>query len=479
MTSHANPADALQAKPDATHGVLIGLGDWRLAVEILLPVDPSSSWNVGKWGTAQWSELEWRDLSPFVRGLEWQRGAEEFDGRPRIGVAAITLENLDRQFSPWNAATAFAGAGYLNDALELEYTYFGPGTLVRVVAHSPSGQTHPITAPGTLSPSSDDSWAPQFAGEVETWTDATVGIGADAMVEVTVIETLSRLALVDDDARPLEGNNDLPAERFQRLGDAARWPYGYESDHYTLDVTDPQYNDPDHYRLQSTNMSANRLAELYLAADSTLSVVRSGRDGRMFSYSFGPYGYTASRRGPERDQYWFSSLGHTPELADGQLLVEYVADSVTVANDALEVRNVARVAKVGGSVVELEDAASRSRRGRRVYERSDLICKADEMVTAHAQDVLRARANAVSRFDTVQLHSAHTRALVPIIGLDVHTSVFVYVDSPAPEYEYVRTLYMVDAMRHAVTPLNGAELEWTAELTLGRQISGFQHVEPI
>lgn len=154
----ANEAEALSAKPISSHGVPIGMGDWRVAVEILLPQDPTSRWGVAKWGQSQWNGIQWEDLTPFVRGAEWTRGASQFGGRPEVGVLEFTLDNEDRKFSPWNGVSAWNGATVVDDAGRVQPGYFAPGSLVRVVAFSPSGLINPLSEPDGVMVEIDSDW---------------------------------------------------------------------------------------------------------------------------------------------------------------------------------------------------------------------------------------------------------------------------------------------------------------------------------
>lgn len=156
--SHArivNLAQALQEPPIGIRGHLIGhgAGDWRVVVQLLLPSDALSVWGIGIWGEAVWNTLTWIDITDFVRGMQWTRGASSFNGRPEVGVAEITLDNTGRlMFSPWNGISSFRNtvpSEIVGDHKVLANSagYFSPGTLVRIVTYSPSRHVNPITSP--------------------------------------------------------------------------------------------------------------------------------------------------------------------------------------------------------------------------------------------------------------------------------------------------------------------------------------------
>lgn len=625
----ANVAEALQVKPLPGHGIPLGMGDWRVAVEILLPEDATSRWGIAKWGESRWGGIAWFDLTPYVRGAEWFRGAAQFAGRPEVGVLDFTLANEDRQFSPWNGVTAWNNATVIDDAGIVQPGYFAPGTIVRVVAFSPSGSAKPLTDPpginvviddefdtfdgavwqevfgtgpsgsisggvitfdgassegietivapslsdatltfklteyptdaffgfgdydegffisggtwfnfvgsftpeglwfrirddgtasyyetsadgvtwvthatdapsglskdvraypssgtlkidsitltyptGTVAPDSPDSWVPQFTGVVESWADETVGVGADSFVNVTVVETISVLASIDDNALlSVVGNDDQPAARIQRLIDAVpAWRYGdvmddfYEIDPF-LTATD--------YRLQSTDMAANRITEVYLTADSTGTVVRTDRSGALTIYMNPETNVSASgiKRGPEK--VGLVKLSPAYNIAGEFFEAPYVADSVKVANDDESIVNEVRLTYVGGLERSDSDELSVRQYGARPYTRSDLICKDNDLLDHLIEKYLAARARRPLRITSLQLHSSHEATLPAIIALDVH-DVITVVLPPLPGYQVISSGNSIDSLTHRLTPLNGAEPIWTVDVTFGIQ-SGIEN----
>ena len=196
-------AELCQRPPAAGRGALIGIGDWRLVVEALLPSDGPSIWGVGVWGEAQWNVFAWEDLTPWVRGLDWSRGSDEPYGRPRAGDLTITLDSTEDRWSPWNPTPPTGSPAY-----------FAPGTIVRVGVRS---ATDPRAS----------GWLPQITCIVDTWGQTYVGLGADRYVDVTAVETLRDLATIDDNALPgVVGGGEDAITRIGRLLDAAGWKYG-------------------------------------------------------------------------------------------------------------------------------------------------------------------------------------------------------------------------------------------------------------
>ena len=241
-------------KPVSGRGHLIGVGDWKLVVEILLPADAEGIWGVAKWGEQDWNVEAWADLTPYVRGLAWTRGSDEKWGRPRIGEGTVTLDSTGDAWSPWSASPP-QGAG----------AYFAPGTLIRVAVVSD-------TAPEA------DGWIPQICGVVATWGPTYIDPKADQFVDVTFFETLRDLATIDDNALPgLVGGGEYPIPRFERLLEAADWPYGFVAD------ADNIIDFPGSYPMQSTDMAMNRVAECYVTADSCDIRFRTSRKGNALA----------------------------------------------------------------------------------------------------------------------------------------------------------------------------------------------------
>lgn len=340
-------AELLRQKPGYLgRGHPIGVGDWRLVVEALLPGHATSLWDVAKWDIDVWSDLVWTDLTPWFRGCQWSRGADQPFGRPRVGELTVTLANGDRRWSPWNPSPPIGSSAY-----------FAPGTVIRVGLVSDSDPRA-------------DGWLPQITAVVDDWPEESVGGDADSWTTVTAYETISELAGIDDNALPgVVGNGETCAARITRLLNAADWRYGLDVGHGNAA-----------FALQSTDMANNRLAECYNAADSTNNVFRAGRDGRAMLHedlfdtypwplgAFSTYAGTIPRLG------FGPTLTYGPDGDDFEttLFAPYDADSTTVANNADHVRNDIRFARIGGTQQISEHQASIARYRRRTLSRNDL-----------------------------------------------------------------------------------------------------------
>lgn len=449
----------IRSKPAAGHGLAMGYGDWRFAVEIALPSEEGSQWGGMTWGSSYWAELEWQDITAWVRGCSWRRGTSTWNGRPETGVLDLTLENLDREWSPWNPVTSFRDSVMLGENDEVLPGFLGAGTLVRVVCHSPSGMIDPIGDPGTLDPTSEHSWVQQITAEVESWDDETSARGIDGLAQVTAIETISRLAKVDENELDrVVGTGEYPNQRINRLLDAANWPYGNVNELYSAFTVDGATQ-----KLQSTLMGLNRLAEVFLTADSTALSVQCGRDGRielrnLFAAIDGP------RRGPDRALA--ERAVHGASAAEG---FEYVADSEGLKNDESVINNVVRMSKVGGTQYEFISEASIARYGRRPYERFDLICKDNAMANyvAYLYFVDRVIKNPI-RLRQLSVHGLHPNTYPALIGLDVRDKIDAVLPALGGKETEVRGA-AIDSMTHTVTPRRGGAdgVVWRCDYTFG------------
>jgi len=440
-------AELCQRPPAAGRGALIGIGDWRLVVEALLPADGPSIWGVGKWGDAQWNVLAWEDLTPWVRGLEWARGSDEPYGRPRVGDLTVTLDSSDDRWSPWNPAPPLGGPAY-----------FAPGTIVRVGVRSASDPRC-------------SGWLPQITAIVDTWGQTYVGLGADRFVDLTAVETLRDLATIDDHALGgVVGGGENPVERITRLLDAAEWKYGLNVEAQHLLVT------PGSYPLQSTDMSSNRLAECYLTGDSCDTQFRTDRTGAAlltnveYVGNAGPADETLlplaalSWVGSAKVPYIGFDWMTRPSTSTDVQFVAYDPDSFDAPNSDDAVINDARFARVGGSQQTFEQIASISRFGRRTLVRNDLIVSSDLVVAQQAQYLTIRRALNTLRINALTVNTTDLGELAGLVVLaaDVQSAVYAYppdhIAASTPGRVYVGGF--IASMKHQVVARNGQSVTW-------------------
>jgi hypothetical protein len=465
-------AEALQQAPDPTHGVPSGVGDWRFCVEVLLPSDQLAIWGIATWGDVEWPQYRWFDITPWCRGAEWTRGADEPYGRPRIGTATLTLDSRYDEFSPWSTPSNILYTES-NEILLTEEgdpivtvgrespgftspTWWSPGTVVRVGLRSPSD-------------SRARGWLPQFCGLVDSWrTEYATANAADIFATVTLVETLRDLSQIDENALPgVVGGGEGALPRIERLLEAADWKYG-------LLVEAQNLTPSSSYPVQSTDMANNRITECYRVADAADVHFRTDRTGAALLTNveyIGNVGTTDrtllplsefSRTGANDNPY----LGFLRYQATGTSVkyVPYRPDSFRSATDDANVVNDVRIARVGGTQQTYEQTASISRYGRRTLVRNDFPNTGDTAIALIAQYISIRRGLNVLRVEnaTVDIDRCGTDHALATLAADIQSNVWVWPPSytAGETNRYIRGY--IRSMTHRVTPRNTGSVTWEA-----------------
>jgi hypothetical protein len=479
--------DLLLARPDSDQGAPIGVDNWRLAVQAVIPRAGDSTWDVSMWGTDTWSQLTWTDLSPWVRGVEWHRGADSPGSRPDVGVLNVTLDDRSGRWSPWGSAAINVILDdedpVIVDGEEVELggpgfptllpPGFGPGTVIRVVAHEPD----------------KGWWVPQFAGRVESWPQSLSGLGADQFVTVTVIETVSALAKIDNNAlgAPV-GVGESVTNRIYRLLSLAGWRYGY-----VLESSNA-------WPMQSTEMTTNRLTECYLTADSADVDFLTHRSGQAWVTDVDPrlhpvFGSLDVARWGEvvwerslwsvpLDELWTSARlasvfysgveFHPSAIGEGRTITVdgrrpvrllYDGDSFRQANDIHQIRNDIRLARAGGSEQLAESGTSIGLYDRATYSRNDLMLNSDYDVATLADRLLDRKALDVLRLESIELHGRTTAELgsnLPALFIiDVGDAAYCVI----PDTLQAK-LMKISSLTHRVVAATETRLQWSTSAAL-------------
>lgn len=466
---------AIETAPDPTHGIPIGYvktgslttddDDARLAVEILLPEYNNSLWNVAEWEPATpsygiWNTVAWVDITQYVRGVEWFQGADELKGRPRAGVAEITLENEGGLFSLLDPTSTLNDSVRAIDDDTLSNYYFNPGTLVRVVAHNYNlSDSFPAANP---------SWQPLFTGVVEQWTQRIEHGGVEDYVTLTVVDTISQLARVDENALgSAEGLDDTVAQRIERLADAAGWPYGYNhlygAENFATALGVHGTYGPSDIRLQSTDMALNRLQELYLTADSAGVNIRSGRDGKLL---------TLDRYYDYDHPYWGSAFSVHVKVPDGYdtsstNTAQVSNELVTVKSDDEAIYTEVNLSRAGGSQQSAEDTVLKTRYGRINYTRNDLINRSDAMTAELAQAILFFHSSPlIISSVTLDSNEDTENTLRHLIELEIGQSVRFYFYTPDGNNRTTLTAE-VESVEHKISVQDTNKVHWTCKVSFG------------
>ena len=291
-------------------------------------------------------------------------------------------------------------------------------------------------------------WMPMFTGLVGEWDTSTQAIGQSSTALITAIDTISVLAAVDENAITPVGAGDLVPARIERLGDAANWQFDYAL------LFSPTA------QLQATDMSMNRLAEMYLVADSTDAIVLSDKYGRLMC--------------TEKELLWVDQEGQfftldnpyltcetSPALGEVTYYVQTNIDDFNIVNNDDLLISKVTLARVGGSAVSYENTYISGRYQKRTYTRSDFITQnpgADGDLEYVADRIL-ARADTTLRPDSITvdgklgLKHAHF-----IIAMDVSRCVTIKTD----DVEWYR--WPICAYTVRILPLNEGELDMVADL---------------
>lgn len=424
----------LPAEPDVEVTTTTGM-DWRLVIERLestgsivgmCTVGPAPT------GDAFVGTLEWNDITSYWRGQEYFRGADEPFGRPRVGEITLTLDNRDNRFSPWT-----------------NYRTTRPGTIIRC------GLVSAVD-------SRADGWLPMWTGRVSGWPVRRQAVrsdgidAADNWVDVTLDEMLVELANVDENALPgVEGAGDDVTERVDRLLTAAVWRYGM------ISTVSPATSG---FTLQSTDMALNRLAELYVAADSTDAIVRSDVTGAVivtdsfFPYTMGNRLSEFSDDGTGIGTVRLSVIDDTP-VGDVQVMAVN-GDSVNINSDLEHVRNDARFTRVGGTQQPVEHSVSIGVFGRFTQPRTDLQCQNDTQVEDLGVLLVNTRGRTSIRVDAVDVTATgkgEYYLLLAAVDLDAFVQ-FTFDATRSGDFG-------VRSMLHTIRPLPG-RVHWQCTYAL-------------
>lgn len=424
VTVHRSGASPTTITPAVHRGVPLGVGDWRLVIERLRGA--GAVVGVDKVDTGVVGSLVWEDLTPAWRGYSSTRGAQVPRGRPMVGEVFLTVDaRSDPSLDPY-----------------FDYTNTRAGTIIRCGLVS-------------LADHRADGWLPQWCGLVDSWSPTYVQ-GADRFADVTLVETLSVLAQIDDNALPSPvGAGERLVARADRLLSAAEWRFGLVS------LFGPLFGEPS-ITLQSTDMAMNRSVELYLTADSTGGVIRSDVTGAALVTD------RAADR-PTRLADFSTFFGNATlavttaddDLDGDTVAIAYDRDSVITSTSPDALVNEHRYARAGGTEqVAVHKVSQGVFRSKRVRARGDLLCQLDAhaLFVAWADNDREARTTLSIDAVTVTCTGKPGRYL-PVAATDIGDLLLVFPQSADPEFAGT-VLGEVRARTDEVRPLFG-RVGWT------------------
>lgn len=295
----------------------------------------------GYWDTNTWAAEDlWVDVTPWLQSFSTQRGANRVEGpilRYEAGTATVTLLNNDRRFDPTNLAGPYVSGGV---------TQVRPMLQLRIRS-SYAGTAYPDFT-GYVDAVALHRPYPDLSQAVFTATDAQKVLGSH-----------NRTALES----PV-GAGETSGQRVNRILDSVGWP--------ALD----RIVGGGASTLQGTTMDSDAWTELLLVQDSEIGEVFVDATGKVV---FRGRNNIFTRPASVTSQATFGRFGEAGELP-------YVA--VTPEYDDTTVRNLVRIARVGGTQQVAQDAESQTKYLVRTHDRTDLLLQTDEECLAYAQFVL-------------------------------------------------------------------------------------------
>lgn len=331
--------------------------------------------------TGTLAEEFWVDTADKVDKIHTQRGTTRHDGvyaRSQAGRATVVFDNSDRRFDPTNLDGPYVSAGR---------TQIVPMRAFRIQA--------------TWAGVAYDVWS-GFADEwALDWSDADVAdttlTGTDGTKVVSNYDALAGATV---------GGGETTGARIHRILDNAGWPPG------------PRDIDTGLTTVQSTDLANNAWNEILVTADTEIGEVYFDAAGRIVF----------------RDRHAVLSEPRStdPQAVFGCEPGELSYDSVTVVNDDAQVRNIIRISRVGGTVQEVQDAASIAEYQRKTWGRSDLIMQTNGEAADYAAYVLSFSKRAALRFDQLRVTPTTDpdRLWPQVLGRELGDRITVKFDPP-------------------------------------------------
>lgn len=337
-------AELVAAAPAAGNGVPTQLdagdGVWRWVIEL---ADPAAG-----------SSVEWFDITTYVSGVDYTRGADEYAGRYRAAIAELELQtdNGD-ELAPWNDDTSSTFGVHVD---------LGAGLLIR------AGLVRVV----------DDTvveWLPRFTQRVETWRDATFARGQIRQHRVTTRDLMTELVGVPI-ASDLQTNW---LDRAEHVLTEAGWPYGWTIHGAELDNVGA-----DILTLPDRPESLDAIVELDATFDPAGVVWRTNRKGQLIAHpmpgdTFHAAAFTAGATGTPWVDTPVVSFAYTAEL-DGR--IGYVVDDNAgrpfgVDDSEVSIKNHLRVTDPTPATYDVDDPVSIQRYGRKTLPLSWIVANDD------------------------------------------------------------------------------------------------------
>jgi len=315
-------------------------------------------------------DVTWSDITAWTRSARITRPADRQQGPIYdfgIGTANVVLNNKDGRFDPANLSGPYAAAGV---------TELNPMVPLRIRAVW-GGITYPL-----------------YWGFVDSWDDDGVNYAGN-YAETTAACSDAQKVLAGNQVREdgaTAGAGELTGARINRILDAVPW---YTGTLYR--VVGAGSSTVQAFGGQSSGTSDSAWNLLKLTADSEI--------GELYVNGAGAVVF----RG--RQQILTDTRSNTPQLVLGDSIgtaetagTEQAFFQAPRARDDTTLANDIHAMRAGGSLQEVQDAASQAKYlFPRTFERTDLILQDDPTVINWAQWVLYIAKDGEDRFDTIIL----------------------------------------------------------------------------
>lgn len=358
----------------------------------------------GKLNTGTLGPADYFDTIPEgdVEKAWVKRGAQRFDGvyaRAEAGRAGVTLDNCDRDYDPTNLSGPHVAAG----ATEIE-----PMRMFRLRA-TWAGIAYPLWRGFA------DEWAVDYNMPAVSNTELT---GTDGTKVVTDYDSVAGATV---------GGGETTGARINRILDNAGWPAAAR-------VIDAGLT-----TVQSTDLSSNAWTEVLLVADTEIGEVYFDTANRLVFR--------------DRHAILTDTRSATSQAVFGDQDGELPFEHIGVANDSVQVRNIIRISRVGGTLQVAEDTTSQSTYQRKTWGRSDLLMQTDAEAADYAAYVLSFSRRAELRFTSIRLDPKDDpAALLPqMLGRELGDRITIKLTPPGGGDRIIRDAF-IRGISHDTTP---------------------------
>lgn len=311
----------------------------------------------GKLGTGKLAPVGLlTDITAFLHDARTQRKSSRLAGplvRYEAGQLEATLNNTDRRFDPTNLSGPYVAAGI---------TQVEPMRVTRLRA-SWAGVTYDVWRGFA------DQWLPgYFKGD--DYSDCSL----------TAFDGFDVLANQDRPAVAPVGAGESSGARVNRILDSVSWP-----------AADRMVSNGD-TTLQATTLEGDAVSELQKVAETEVGEFYIDEGGRALFR--GRHGLLEDIRSNTSQGIFGDDVGELP----------YV--DINPSYDKEQLRNVARITRVGGVEQVASDATSKVKYLERTHTASDLLMQTDAAALDYARYIVAQAKSAEYRFDSLTINPA-------------------------------------------------------------------------